>query len=77
MTRREGELRLLYAKALKGNVRASIELQAIRDRTGADKPLKPAGCLVVPPPLKLDEWERMAAQQQAPYRSKGYGIDEV
>lgn len=77
ISRREGEIRLLYAKALKGHVGASTELQSIRDRTGADRLPKPAGCLVVPEPISLGEWERRAAAQQAPYRSKSYGIDEV
>ena len=70
---REGEIRLLYAKALKGNVTASKELQRIRDRTGAEAPPKVYGVLVVPEPISFEEWAKKASEQQRQFRENPNG----
>jgi hypothetical protein len=70
ISRLEAMMRIVYARALKGDVRASEELQRARDRGQVDTPPKKVGCLVVPEPMSLDEWERLAAEQQAPFREK-------
>ena len=70
---REGEIRLLYVKALKGNVAASKELQRIRDRTGAEAPPRRYGVLVVPAPLGLEEFTKMAYEQQRQFRENPNG----
>ena len=70
---REGEIRLLYAKALKGNVTASKELQRIRDRTGAEAPLKVYGVLAVPEPISFEEFAKKAFEQQRQFRENPNG----
>lgn len=70
---REGEIRLLYSRALKGNVPASKELQRIRDRTGAEAPPRIQGVLVVPESISEEEWEKLAFEQQRPFREHPNG----
>ena len=71
----EAGIRLLYARSLNGDVQASIELEKIRDRCGADKPPKKYGCLVVPEPMSLDDFAKFAFEQQAQFRERDYGSD--
>ena len=70
---REGEIRLLYAKALKGNVAASKELQRIRDRTGSEAPPRRCGVLVVPEPTDPYEFEKVLFEQQRQFREHPNG----
>lgn len=73
MTMLEAGIRLLYARSLKGDIRASFDLQRMRDRCSADTEPRPAGCLVVPEKIPDDEWERLAYEQQRPFRESDYG----
>lgn len=70
---REGEILLLYAKALKGNIAASKELQRIRDRTGAEAPPRQYGVLVVPEPMGMEEFTKKAYEQQRQFREHPNG----
>lgn len=66
---REAYLRSLQNAALRGDVDASIELQKIREECGANA-APTGGYLVVPAEVTLEEFERMAYDQQAPFREK-------
>lgn len=73
----EAGIRLLYARSLNGDLGASLELQRIRDRCGAETVPKAAGCLVVPEAISLEEWTRRAHKQQAPFREQRYPGEEA
>lgn len=74
---REGEIRLLYAKALKGNIAASKELQRIRDRTGAEAPPRQYGVLMVPEPMGMEQFAKKAFEQQRQFREQPNGPDDL
>lgn len=56
----EAGIRLLYSRSLKGDTNASVDLQRIRDRCGAESVPRPAGFLVIPEKVSQEEWERKA-----------------
>jgi hypothetical protein len=68
---REVRLRIYKALAVKGNRAAQEVLTRIQN---ASKPIggHQPGVLLVPPPMPLEEWEVMAARQQAPYREQTF-----
>ena len=68
ITMREAELRILYAKALKGDVRASTLLDRKRSSAGVDVEKSRGGVLVVPSTMSMEEWKEKALIQQAQYR---------
>ena len=68
ISKREAQLRLDYVRSLSGDSKASVRLQRVRDRCGLDKMEKQAGCLVVPEAPSLEEFERMAYEQQCQFR---------
>lgn len=70
MTRRECELRVQNAKALKGDTRASAYLEALRSKARSNQPKQAGGVLVVPGTAPLHEWSVAAALQQAKFRTK-------
>jgi len=73
----EAGIRLLYSRSLKGDISASVDLQRIRDRCGAESVPRRAGCLVVPPKMSQEEWGRMAFEQQRQFREGPYPIGEL
>jgi len=73
MTRFELDLRVLAAKATKGDLAASKELNRRREALDLNKPTnRGGGVLVVPGTAPLDEWEAAAARQQAQFRGPEY-----
>jgi hypothetical protein len=72
---REALIRMLYRDSLDGDINASIDLQKRRDDCGLKEEAPRVGCLLLPEPLSEEDWERMAAEQQAPFREKNYGKD--
>ena len=76
MSKREAELRLLYARALNGNSKASQQLQRVRDRASSESLEQKVGCLLAAEPISEEEYERLAYEQQAPFREQQYGIDK-
>lgn len=73
----EAGIRLLYSRSLKGDIGASLDLQRIRDRCGAESVPRPAGVLVVPEKVTLEEFERRASEQQRQFREKPNPDDEL
>ena len=73
MTTREAMIRSLSNQALAGDIDAAIDLQNLRDQAGVkDEPAR-VGVLLLPPPMSEEEFERVAYEQQAPFREKNYG----
>ena len=72
---REAHLTLLYRRSLKGDILASVELQRIRARCGAETSPQKVGVLVAPEPMGLDEFAELAFKQQAQFRERNYGSD--
>lgn len=70
MTKRELAIRVLQAKALKGDTRAWQQLEALRAKTRASEPKQAGGVLLLPAEVPLEEWEASAAIQQAKYREQ-------
>ena len=69
MSKREAHLRLVYARALKGDPKASKQLQQVRDACGLDKSAVRVGYLVLPePPDSLEQFAKMAFEQQRQFR---------
>jgi hypothetical protein len=68
---REAYIRALYNESLSEKVDSAIELQQLREACGFKDEAEP-GCLVVPS-MTDEEWERLAYEQQAPFREKNYG----
>ena len=75
ISKREAHLTLLYMRSIKGEISASVELQRIRERSGANVPQEAVGCLVVPGMLELEEFTKLALEQQAQFRERNYGSD--
>ena len=75
INKREAHLTLLYMRSIKGDITASVELQRIRERSGANAPQEAVGCLVVPGMLDLEEFTKLAFEQQAQFRERNYGND--
>jgi len=73
----EASIRLLYSRSLRGDISASVDLQRIRDRCGAESAPRRTGCLVVPPPMSQEEWGRMAFEQQRQFREGPYPTGEL
>lgn len=72
MTAREAYVRAIHARALAGDADSLVQLDQLRRACGADETVR-AGYLVVPAALPLDEWERLAAEQQRPFRENPNG----
>lgn len=72
---REAEIELLYRRSLASDLKASLELQRIRDANRSETWTR-FGVLVVPEKIPPERWEALAAQQQAPNRNKSYGVEE-
>ena len=68
MSKRELAIRVLQAKALKGDIRAWQQFEALRAKTRASEPKQAGGVLLLPSPVPLHEWEASAAIQQAKFR---------
>lgn len=66
----EAGILLLYARSLKGEIGASVDLQRIRDRCGTETVSRPVGVLAVPQKQTLEEFERMAFDQQRQFRER-------
>lgn len=75
MTMRQGMLLALSNQSLAGDMDAAMELQKLRDECGIKDDARLVGYLVVPEPLADEEFERLAYEQQAPFREKNYGKD--
>lgn len=67
ITKREAMYRVLFAKALAGDVKALRHLEIAREKSGL---AKGGGVLVVPGMRPLEEWSAAAAIQQEKYREK-------
>lgn len=72
MTMRQGMLLALSNQSLAGDMDAALELQKLRDEYGIKDDARQVGYLIIPE-IPEDEWERMAYEQQAPFREKNYG----
>lgn len=72
----EAGILLLYSRSLKADMGAAIDLQRIRDRCGAESVPRPAGVLVVPEKITLEEFEKRASEQQRQFREKPNPDDE-
>ena len=70
MSKRELAIRVLQSKALKGDIRAWHEFEALRAKTRASEPKSGGGVLLLPGNVPLHEWEASAAIQQAKFREK-------
>ncbi len=70
MTKRELAIRVLQAKALKGDTRAWQQLEALRAKTRASEPKQAGGVLLLPSEVPLEEWEASVAIQQAKFRER-------
>lgn len=78
ISKREAHLRILYARALTGDSRASKQLQRVRDACGLDKQAHRVGYLLLPEsPSSLEEFERMASEQQRQFREKPCSEDSL
>lgn len=73
MTMRQGMLLVLSNQSLAGDMDAALELQKLRDECGIKDDARLVGYLVVPEPIGDEEFERLAYEQQAPFRERGYG----
>jgi hypothetical protein len=71
-SKREVELRILQAKALKGDLRAMRMLDQKRMALKLDQPQPRGGVLVVPRVPTMEEWKERAARNQAKYREANY-----
>jgi hypothetical protein len=70
ISRREFELRMFQAKALKGELAAAKHLESLRQSSGQrETAVKTGGVLLLSAKVPLHEWEASAAIQQAKYRS--------
>jgi hypothetical protein len=69
MSAREAMLLGVYNRSLNGDIDASIELQRMRDEC-IDDDTPVAGCLVLPESPPLEEFERIAYEQQAKFRER-------
>lgn len=76
MTMRQGMLLAYSNQSLAGDMDASLELQRLRDECGIRDDAQQVGYLIVPEPLSEEEFDRLAFEQQAPYREKNYGKGE-
>jgi len=65
-------LRVLHAKAAKGDMAAFRELNRVRASFPPEKPVGKSGVLVVPGGTSEEDWRRRVAANQAKYRSAGY-----
>ena len=72
----EAGILLLYSRSLKGDIGASVDLQRIRDRVGAEIAPRPAGVLVVPEQIPLEQYARRAYEQQCQFREQPCPEDE-
>ena len=72
MTKREVELRMLQAKAMKGDLAAVKLINELRRNAKVDKPPRVGGVLVVPAAPSREEWERRVCANQAKFRSAEY-----
>lgn len=70
MTKREVELRVIRAKAMKGDVRAFQTIEKMRAAAGVGKEQPRGGVLLVPSAVPLHEWEASTAIQQEQYRTR-------
>ena len=70
MSKRELAIRVLQAKALKGDIRAWQQFEALRAKTRASEPKQAGGVLLLPALVPLHEWEASAAIQQAKFRER-------
>jgi hypothetical protein len=73
---RELMIRAMQNSSLNGDIDAALDLHKLREASGVDDQ-QIVGCLVVPEQIPLDQWERLAAEQQAKYREKNYGNDAL
>ncbi|HEX8383139.1 MAG TPA: DUF5681 domain-containing protein [Sphingomonas sp.] len=71
-SKREVELRILQAKALKGDLRAMRMLDQKRTTLKLDQPPPRGGVLVVPRAPSAEEWKERAARNQAKFREANY-----
>jgi hypothetical protein len=71
-SKREVELRILQAKALKGDLRAMRMLDQKRTMLKLDQPAPRGGVLVVPQAPTNEEWKARAKRNQAKYRDANY-----
>src|SRR5688500_18942186 len=60
MTRREARLRVLDARALRGELRAIQMLEKMREDAEVGKAQPPSPVLLLPAPVPLHEWEASA-----------------
>ena len=74
MTTREAYIRGVHARALGGDVASHAELFRLRRACGAGNDSK-VGHLVVPETLSMEEFERLAFEQQRPFREQSSDYD--
>lgn len=72
MTTREAYIRAIQARALAGDSDSLVQLDQLRRACGANEIVR-AGYLVVPAALPMDEWERIAFEQQRQFRENPNG----
>lgn len=75
-SKRELELRILQAKALKGDLRAMRMLDQKRTTLKLDQPPPRGGVLVVPKAPTMEEWKERAARNQAKFREANYSLTD-
>lgn len=71
-SKREVELRILQAKALKGDLRAIKILDQKRTALKLDQPQRRTGVLRVPVAASAEQWAKDAKADQEKYRSSSY-----
>ena len=76
-SKREVELRILQAKALKGDLRAMKMLDQKRATLKLDQPAPRGGVLVVEKAPTMEEWKERAARNQAKYREARYAVTDI
>lgn len=72
ISKHEAMNRVLYAKALSGDLKAIAMIEAKKQKAGGARQNTVGGVLLIPAGVPLHEWEASAAIQQAQYRE---GLD--
>ena len=76
MSALEAKIRLVYQRSVGGDVACSVYLQQLRDRCQVED-RKPCGVLLVPPMLSIEEFTKLAYEQQAPFRNGTYEFENL
>jgi hypothetical protein len=77
MSMREAMLRALQNGSIGGDMDAALDLQKLRDINGVTDNQQAVGCLLIPEDIPLEQWEKLCAEQQAPFRDANYSVKDL